>query len=156
MWCQWNGLCTGMLESILIFSAGYARQRNQYCYHLHCHNFPIQLHYWRYHQWELLKKKSMNQSMQLVMEWNWKLSFWRRLFGILICCALYNNCYTHLHLHLYYPNPHYHDHHYPFHYLIGWKSSNSFSTLSAEILILFDMVWLQIYYLYLPKRKNEA
>ena len=47
---QWNRFCAGMLEFILVFSAGYAGHRNCYCYHLFYHHFPIQFHYWIYHQ----------------------------------------------------------------------------------------------------------
>ena len=88
MQCQGNRLCAGMLEFILVFSARYAGHRNCCFYHLCYHHFPIQVHYWIYHQYELLKKKNLNQSIQLIMEWNQNLFSWSRLLCILICFAL--------------------------------------------------------------------
>ena len=81
-------ICAGMLEFILVFSARYAGHRNYCFYHPCYHHFPIQVHYWIYHQYELLKKKNLNQSIQLVMEWNQNLFSWSRLLCILICFAL--------------------------------------------------------------------
>ena len=67
MQCQWNRLCAGMLEFILVFSARYAGHRNCCFYHLCYHHFPIQVHYWIYHQYELWKRRIwINQ-----FSWSW-------------------------------------------------------------------------------------
>ena len=142
--CQWNGLCTGMLESVLLFLAGYACHRNCCCYHLHYHHFLIQVYYWVYISWKLWERKNFSQSVQLVKN-KIKTFLLDHVFShpsllSVIKCQLqkwYEHfflqvkwmCYTHLHLHLDHLNPHWQNYHYPFHCLTGWQSLKSPSLL---------------------------